>query len=653
MGLETLAQTTETEIKKIAIIGLPNTGKSLIFSHLTGKYTIVANYPLTTVEPMSKECCIHGGSCQVIDTPGLHCLQAHSEEELAVRNLVLHESPDLILQCIDASRLKQSLTLTAELLEVGVPMVVCLNAIDESARKGIWIDSPALSQSLGVPVVETIATQGQGIAELKRALDNAATPPVPLRYGEAIENAVSDIIDLFNHEIAHPRKTALLFCSSDPFIEQLVAELPGAPDVETLKERVEKLKLQLRGDVTTAMAKAISKWANEAAEAVTKQHKVSPALFSNTFGHMCRHPVFGIPIAAFFLILTYYLEVHVAGALEGFLDTFLATPIVNLVARALPEGFWHDLIIGQDYGLLTLGLFNAICTVLPILSVFFLMFGALEDMGYIPNLCVLTKRLFAKVGLSGKAVMSLVLGFGCKTMATLTTLGLPRKEKLIAVYLIAFSIPCSAQMGLSMGLLGRYALWALMLAFGALAIVEIIAGMVLKRLITDDERSDFIQELPTMRLPSPKAVVIKTYYRLYWFLKEAVPVFMIAALGLFVVDRIGLLDAIKVAFEPLIVNWLGMPIDVVDALILCLARHEAATALLIDMADAGKLDIVQCIVAVFLTTMFVPCFANIVSMCKMVGTKVGVLMAVAINLSAFVFAGVLYWLLVFFREILT
>jgi ferrous iron transport protein B len=280
------------------------------------------------------------------------------------------------------------------------------------------------------------------------------------------------------------------------------------------------------------------------------------------------------------------------------------------------------------------------------------MFGVVEDIGYIPNLCILTKRIFEKVGLKGNAVMSLTLGFGCKTMATLTTVGLPRKEKLIAVYLISATIPCSAQMGLSMGLLGRYTFWALLLTYGALLAIAIVAGLVLNRIVPEERPSHFIQALPPMRLPSPRAVAIKTYYRLYWFLKEAVPIFLIAALALFLSDRIGLLDTLKVVLSPMIVSWLGMPLDVVDALIICIARHEVAAGMLIRMADAGKLDAMQCMEAILLTIIFVPCLANIVAMCKMVGLKAALVMTAAMNVSAFFVVGMFHWVLVFLKEVL-
>ena len=137
-------------VKIIAIVGLPNTGKSQVFNNLTGDYTLVSNFPLTTIEMKRTKCRINGEVYEVIDTPGLHCLYIHSEEELIVRNLIFSERPDVLVQCIDANQLKQSLTLTADLLELGIPMVISLNAIDETTKKGVWIDSERLSRLLGV-----------------------------------------------------------------------------------------------------------------------------------------------------------------------------------------------------------------------------------------------------------------------------------------------------------------------------------------------------------------------------------------------------------------------------------------------------------------------------------------------------------------------
>ena len=201
-------------------------------------------------------------------------------------------------------------------------------------------------------------------------------------------------------------------------------------------------------------------------------------------------------------------------------------------------------------------------------------------------------------------------------------------------------------MALNMSILGRMGVRAFVIAFSVLASVEIAAGMVLNKILKEEEKSDFIQQLPAIRLPNPKAVLKKTYYRLYWFIKEAVPVFILAAVILFVIDKVGILDATKNVLSPIVNGLLGLPLQMVDALILCMARHEAAAGLIIKLIEAGQLNYVQCIVAVTITTMFVPCFANIMAMFKELGVKRALSMAVIINASSFLIAGVLNWVLV-------
>ena len=273
------------------------------------------------------------------------------------------------------------------------------------------------------------------------------------------------------------------------------------------------------------------RWVDDVADRVVRRRGARGAAFAESFGRLSRHPVWGLPILAAFLALTYFAVVHLAGWLASGLGALLTDPAVRLLSRVLPAGFWTDLLIG-DYGLLTLGLFNAIITVLPILSVFFLLFALVEDSGYLPNITVLSRRLFAKVGLTGSSIIPLVLGFGCKTMATLTARNLrSRKERLIVVFLIAFAIPCSAQLGLNMAILGMFGPLAFAVAIAFLALVEVLAGVVLNLLLPGDEAGEYLQELPPIRVPSLRGVAAKTGHRLLSFLREALPVFLVAAVA--------------------------------------------------------------------------------------------------------------------------
>ena len=383
------------------------------------------------------------------------------------------------------------------------------------------------------------------------------------------------------------------------------------------------------------------------AEKVVKEQKIARGEFSRVFAHMCRHPVFGLPILLTIIAIMYFLVVDVASVAAGWLDGSLWIPAQSQIDKLITNEFLNDFLIG-DYGVLSLGFANAIVTILPILSVFFIFFNILEDIGYIPNLSVLTRRLFEKVGLSGAAIMPLVLGFGCKTMATITTRSIqPKKEKFIAICLIAFGIPCSAQLGINISILGRMGIEAFLIAFSVLLFVDIIVGMALNKLLKETEKSQFLQELPTMRLPNPIAVLKKTYYRLYWFVKEAVPVFIFAAAALFIMDRIGILGGLKTILSPIIVGFLGFPVEMVDVLLVCVARHEAAAAMIFDLIDKGLLNYVQCIVAVILI-MMIPCMANVGAMIKEIGARKAIFTMITIYIGSFLLAGTLNWILVNF-----
>jgi ferrous iron transport protein B len=639
---------SSSSVKNIAIIGLPNTGKSQVFNNLTGEYTLVANYPLTTVEINKTKCLINGQTYEVIDTPGLHCLYVHSEEELIVRNMIFREAPDVILQCIDANQLKQSFTLTADLLELGIPMVISLNAIDETTKKGIWIDSDMLAQILGVPVVESIAVNGMGTRDLKAAISKARRGKSNLRYGTLIDDEITALISELPENLHFKRKIAILLLLNEPFLSDYLTKECGREKVDQLNELTSRFKQQFNGHLGRALNNKRNRWVNGLAEKTTRKQKIAPGQFSVAFGRLSRHPVFGIPILMMVVLIMYLLVVNVANGIAGWIGQTIWVPFESKINSLVTIGWLNEFLIG-DYGILSLGLANAFLTILPILSVFFLVFNILEDIGYIPNLCVLTKRIFGKIGLSGNAILPITLAFGCKTMATLTTKSLQsKKDRFISIYLIAFGIPCAAQMALNMSILGRMGIKAFTIAFSALVFVWISVGLILNRILREEKKSDFIYMLPDIRLPNLKAVLKKTYYKLWWFLKEALPIFLSAAIILFVMDKIGVLDALKHLLRPVVMGFLGFPLKMVDVLILCMAKHEAAAGLLIKLIQRDQLSYVQCIVAVTLTMMFVPCFANIMAMIKELSWKKAIPVIITINCTAILVAGILNWGLVMF-----
>jgi ferrous iron transport protein B len=407
-------------------------------------------------------------------------------------------------------------------------------------------------------------------------------------------------------------------------------------------------KTSLQTPLARIVFKERNEWVEHIVTTVSGRSKIISTRLLETCGALTRHPVYGWPILGAIIYATYLLVGKVGAVfLVDSINAYLFDPLITTVGNSIPWEFWRDFAVG-DYGILTMGLANALGTVLPILALFFLILNTLEDTGYLPNLCILSNRFFQKIGLSGKSVLPIILGFGCKTVATLATKILDsRKERYIAIFLIAFAIPCSAQLGVNIAVLAYFPVSAFLLVFCVLALVEIMAGLLLNKIIKQEAITDFILEIPPIRLPNVKNLLIKTYYRLKWFLIEAVPLFIIGALVLFTMDKLRILHVVERMLSPLVVSFLGLPIKCVEAFLLCIARHEAGAVILMQLVKTDQLDYVQACVSIIIVTCFVPCFANLMAMIKELGMKSALVMAGIIIVSSIFIGGAVNYLMRF------
>jgi len=541
---------------RIALVGNPNVGKSVLFGRLTGQYAVVSNYPGTTVAVTKGRALVGAEVCDLIDTPGVNALDGElSEDELVTRRIVAGTSIDIVIQVIDARNLRRGLMLTSQLATFGKPLLLALNMIDEARSHGIDIDSAALSSRLGLPVVETVATEGRGLSALREALPDAVVP------------------------------TAGFAASRDH-----------------------------------------AAWAHDLAGAFRRQRPRAGSRVQERLGRWVREPMTGLPILALVLYLM-YLAVGVFGAqtLVGVIENRIFKALINPAAiaafnRFVPFLLVRDLFVGE-YGLITMGLTYAVAIVLPVVATFFFVFGFLEDSGYIPRLAIFSDRVFRSMGLNGKAVLPMVLGLGCDTMATMTTRILAtKKERLIAVLLLALAIPCSAQLATILGILGGISFAALLTLFAVVLGQMFVVGFLAARVLPG-ERSEFILELPPIRWPHMRNVVHKTALRVRWYLGEAVPLFLVGTLLLFSLSRLGWLAALTRGAEPLVVGVLGLPAATATVLIMGFLRRDYGAAGLFAMAHSGQLSGAQAVVALTVMTLFVPCVANFLMMVKEQGSK--------------------------------
>jgi ferrous iron transport protein B len=682
--------TAEKVDRPIILVGNPNVGKSVVFAHLTGRYAVVSNFPGTTVE-ISTGKTEYGGGATVIDTPGANSLQPHSMDERVTRDILYLNSPRVILQVADAKNLRRSLTITAQLAEMGLPVVVDLNMMDEARRRGVIISADTLAKKIGVPVVQTVATEKRGFKSLRKALDGEpAVPNIRVSYPEEIEAGIDRICALLPDTPISQRAVALMFLSNPREAAESLAEKFSSQTVERILEVAESVQAHFsnplgyiigisRSKVIDTLLDAVySRGVSEEGELATRQlhrknaylaiiitmaslllyllagldnlgawglhppllHVVVIAFLiavlpGRYFKIITTHPVWG----AFFLIEVLYLMykfvgVFGAGTLVDLIESrlfgnYLIPAITGLLGRVSSGGWFIDMLVGE-YGLISMGITYAFAIVLPIVATFFFAFGILEDAGYLPRLAVIADKTMKRVGLNGKAVLPMVLGLGCDTMATLTTRILDtKKERIIATILLALAIPCSAQLGVIMAIVSATSVYVAVVVFVTVLLQLLIVGSLSARLIKG-RRGDFIVELPPLRLPKLSNILIKTQHRLKWFLREAVPLFLIGTLILFVLDTVGGIRAMQKIAEPVIVHLLGLPIESTVAFIIGFFRRDYGAAGLYALFQGGQLNHNQITVAMVTITLFVPCVAHFLVMIKERGFKT------ALFISAFI-----------------
>lgn len=628
----------------ILLVGHPNVGKSVLFHRLTGAYVNVSNYPGTTVE-VTQAPARFDASATLLDTPGVLALPSRSDDERATMRALLNETSRCLVQVGDAKNLRRTLTLTALLAELGVPMVLALNMHDEAMARGVTVDIPALAEELAIPVLATVATGGEGMGELTSSIARAAVPDPLLHYDPLLEEEITLLAAAITTHAPHPslaaRGLAILFLGNDTEVDNWLRQHAG-PAYAQLDALRRAASQRAEEDLPGLLARQRTEAADALATSVSQRAVRSSPLLAQRIGQAVVHPLWGIPILLGVLYAV-YLFVGVFGATtlvglleEDLFDGILNPAVTDFVTTQIGNNGLSDLLVGQ-YGLWTMGMTYALALILPIVSTFFIAFGILEDSGYMPRLSVIANRIFARMGLNGRAVLPMVLGLGCVTMATLTTriLHSPR-ERLITIFLLALAIPCSAQLGVVLGMLGGVSFSALLVWALTMVGVLFLSGFLAARLVPG-RRIPLVTELPPMRLPIAGNVLKKTAGRLKWYLIEVIPLFLIGTFLMYLLDRLGILPAIIEAGEPLVSGWLGLPKEASAAFVMGFLRRDFGATGLFMLADA--LSPVQAIVGMITITLFIPCFASLLMMIKERGLKTGLAMLAIIVPFAFLVGG--------------
>ena len=546
------------KIKKIALIGNPNVGKSVLFSRLTGVKVVVSNYPGTTVEFLEGKMAVGNNFVEVIDIPGTYSLEPSvPAEEVAIKML---NDADIIINVLDSTNLERNLYLTMELLETNHPMIIALNMHDELKHKGITINETELEKLLKIKVIPTSGVTGLGIRELKQSLGQAIPGNVKLRNHQQRWEKIGTVIDSVQ-KLTHRHHTFL----------------------EILEDA------------------SVNHWWGTviAIGVIILCFKIVRFIGEGLINHVM-DPLFN---SIYQPMLNRFSQV-LGG--EGFLH--------NVLIGKLFEG---QIDFQQSMGFLTTAPYVELVMVLPYVFSFYLLLSFLEDSGYIPRLALLLDNIMHKLGLHGFAIIPVLLGFGCNVPGIMATRVLESKrERFIASTLISIGVPCAALQAMIVGILGGYGGKYVVFVYAVLFMLWLFIGAGMNYFLKGYSPELFI-EIPSYRLPSLRLLWKKIALRINGFLIEAMPVVLASVLVINLLQQVKLFEIISKVFGPVLSFIFGLPEEAIWVLIIGLLRKDIAAGMLVPMGLSLKQLIIACIV---LSISF-PCIATFAIFLKELGAK--------------------------------
>ena len=516
----------------VAIAGNPNTGKSTIFNALTGSHQHIGNWPGVTVEKKEGFMEIDGKKIEVVDLPGTYSLTFYSQEELITRDFIIEHNPDVVIDVIDASNLERNLYFLTELLELTDRIIVVLNMFDEAKRK-YKIDVEKMERILGLPVVPTVATREEGIDELKKRITEKKFNPKKVSYGEDIEKRIKKLEkEIEKYKVENGRWYAIKIIENDINVLSKIRDL-GDKDILHMAEHLRHEIEDIYGDdIESIMTSFRYSFAHGLFHEVAEPINVGGVTITDMIDHVVAHKIFGLPIFFAVMYLSFQFVFLVAAPFQDAIDLVFngkdvgSGHIYGLIDLSyawmntfMPE--WASSLI--NHGILR-GL-GAVLTFTPVIMLLFLILSILEDSGYLSRVAFLMDRVMRKMGMEGKGIIPLMLGFGCNVPAIMATRTLKNeRERKMSIALNPL-IPCGARIQVFAFLVSIFfrqeqalVLWSLLLI--SMGVVFLL-GFIYSRTIFKGETEPFVMELPPYRIPTSKGIFIHMWEKSEGFLRKA------------------------------------------------------------------------------------------------------------------------------------
>ena len=554
---------------KLALVGNPNCGKTTLFNALTGSNQYVGNWPGVTVEKKEGYAQVDGKRVTIADLPGIYSLAPYSMEEIVARDFIVEEHPDAIINIVDATNIERNLYLTAQLLELERPMVVALNFMDEVEKRGDRLDVKKLSQALGVPVIPITARTGENVEEMLRVAHEQ------MHIGVTVEP--DDLYDDFTHEIHHAvgelihdqaygaglpaHWCAIKLIEGDEVVaEKLGLTSEKRAGLERILETYEQA--YDLGDRETLVADSRYHFIQDVvAQAVVKGKKADAATLSDKIDSIVTHKIFAVP--AFLCTMLFMFAVtfgpigsFLSDGVDLFINGFLAERLSALLEGA---GVWPWL-----QSLVVDGIFSGVggvLTFLPQIALLFFFLSILEDTGYMARAAFIMDRLLRRFGLSGKAFIPMLMGFGCTVPAVMGARTMENEKDRRMTIMLAPFMSCSARLPVY-GLIASafFPKWSGLVVFSLYVLGllgAIVSGLIFKKTMFQGEPAAFVLELPPYRLPTLKNCLMHVWEKVKGFLVKAGTLILVMSVVLWFLQSFDLSFQLTADSENSILGHIG------------------------------------------------------------------------------------------------
>ncbi len=522
----------KTEIKKVALAGNPNSGKSTIFNALTGGHAHVGNWPGVTVERKDGEFEYKGKTFIVTDLPGTYSLTSYSIDERIARDFIVKERPDVVVSIIDSTNIKRNLYHTISLIELGANVIIDLNMADILEQKKIKIDTKKMEELLGVPVVLTSGTKGFGLDELKNKIadyEDYKRMPFKVEYGDDIEKSIKNIEMMINgiKTKYSKRFLSIKLLEGDTEIIEELKDAGYEEAVDFALRETAKLEKKFSIDVETEIVeKRYGIIESIVHQCVSKKKTIEEKLSkSDRIDRVITNKWLGIPIFAFMMWLTFQLTFKAGGFIADYIDLFFGwvSSLSSDWLSMLGAPQWVSSLVSDGI----IGGIGSVIVFLPNIMILFLILSFLEDVGYMARAAFIMDRIMHAIGLPGKAFIPMLLGFGCNVPAIMSARTISSERDRLLTILINPFMSCSARLPVYLLFTGIFFKRNQGLVIFSLYVFGILVAVLSARLFKSiipklkGPVSPLVMELPPYRLPSIKGVLIHMWERSSQFLKKA------------------------------------------------------------------------------------------------------------------------------------